>query len=105
MNEKYNCWYINFNIKKYNSIDDITHIINLLDKKMCGEEKIYGTNINVKILRYNDSHYDYICKTNILCDEKLIMEYLYFKFKQTENQIKFYNDRYGFDWYVSYTLE
>lgn len=105
MDEKYNCWYINFIIKNYNSIDDITHIINLLDEKICGEQKIYKTNINVIISRSKNLDYDYICETNIPCDEKIIIEYLDFKFKQMVNLIKFYNHNYGFDWYVSYTLE
>ena len=105
MVEKYDFWYINFSIKNYISIDDILEIINLLDKKMCGGEKIYGTNIIVEITRSTNLHYDYVCKTNISCDEKIIMEYLNYKFTQSANQIKFYNDEYGFDWYVEFELE
>ena len=105
MDEKYNYWYINFIIKNYNSIDDITHIINLLNKKMCGEQNIYETNINVIISSPYNTQSDNICRTNIHCDEKLITEYLDYKFKQMSNLIKFYNHIYGLDWYVSYTLE
>lgn len=105
MDVKYNFWYINFSIKKYISIDDILHIINLLDKKMCKEEQIYGTNIIIEITKSTNLHYDYICKTNISCDEKIIIEYLNYEFRQSENQIKFYNDEYGFNWYVEFKLK
>ena len=105
MVSKFHFWYINFSINKYNSFDDILQIIYLLDKKMCGEKKIYGTNVIVEITKVCNLHYDYICKTNIYCDKKLIIEYLNYKFTQSENQIKFYNDVYGFDWYVEFELE
>jgi len=105
MVEKLDFWYINFSIKKYISIDDILPIINLLDKKMCGEEKIYGTNVSIEITRSNNLHYDYVCKTNISCDKNFITEYLNYKFTQAQNLIKFYNDEYGFDWYVKFELE
>jgi hypothetical protein len=34
-----------------------------------------------------------------------VTNFLDYKFKQVENIIKFYNDEYGFDWYVDYELE
>lgn len=105
MDKKNNFWYINFNIKNYTSVDDIIPIIDLIDKNICKHEQIYGTNIIVKISRSTDTHFDYICTTNIKCTEKKLIEYLDYKFIQIQNQIKTYQHKYGTDWYIKYTLK
>ena len=105
MDKKCDLWYISFNIKKYNCIDDVSHIIYLLDEKMCEEEKCYETNIIFKISQSANLYYDYMCKTNIPCNEDIIIGYLDYKFTQMVNQIKFYNHEYGFDWYIDYEIE
>lgn len=105
MDEKYSYSYINFIIKKYNSIEHIIQIIRLLDEKMCGEEKFHETNTTFKISRSFNTYYDYICVINKHCDNTFIMGYLDYKFKQIVNLIKFDNRIYGLDWYVEYTLE
>lgn len=104
MNKKDNIWLINFNIKKFNKIDDVLSIINLVDEKMCTEEKIYGTNIVIKIKKSDDIQIDYICETNIDCFENIIIKFLDYKFTQMQNLIKYYNDNYGLDWYIDYVL-
>lgn len=97
-------WYIKFNIKKYIKIDDIIDIINLIDDKIIGEDIIYETNIIIKIIKSNNSQNDYICKTNIECTDKIVKDYLYLKFKQVQNLIKFYNSQFGFDWEINFEL-
>jgi len=97
-------WYINFNIKKYIKIDDILNIINLIDDKMIGEDKIYGTNVVVKIDRTINTQYDYICKTNVECEDKVVEDFLKYKFKQVQNLIKFYYSQFGFDWEINFEL-
>jgi hypothetical protein len=99
-----NFWYINFNIKKYIKIDDIIDIINLIDDKMIGNDKIYGTNIIVKIIKSTNTEYDYICKTNLECGDEIVEDFLSFKFKQVQNLIKFNNSQFGFDWEINFEL-
>lgn len=67
---------------------------------MCCEEKIFDTNI--KISRYEYSQFDYKCETNINCSKSIMIEYLNNKFNQRQNFIKFYNDRFGVNWYIKY---
>lgn len=97
-------WFIKFNIKKYLKLEHIIDIINQIDNKIIGEEKIYKTNIIVKIIKSNNTQNDYICKTNILCENIIIKDYLTFKFKQIQNLIKFYNSQFGFDWEINFEL-
>lgn len=99
-----NFWFINFNIKKYIKIVDILDIINFIDDKMICEDKIYGTDIIVKINRANNTQYVYMCKTNIKCNDRIIKDFLSFKFKQIQNLIKFYNSQFGFDWEINFEL-
>jgi len=96
--------YINFNIKKYIKIDDVVNLIELIDNKMYFKKKIYGTNIIIKISRFKNLQYDYICKTNIMCDIKIISQYIKFKFEQIEKFIKFTNNKFGYNWYIDYKL-
>lgn len=98
-------WYINFKIKKYVQIDDVSNIINLIDDKIMGEDQIFGTHIIINICQSPNTQYDYICTTNIYCSKNDVTNFLDYKFKQVENIIKFYNDEYGFDWHVDYELE
>jgi len=97
-------WYINFSICNYLKIDDILDLIRLIDDSICIQEKIYGTNINIRITRSIGTPYDYNCETNILCENKIINDYFNFKFKQIENKIKFSYDEYGDKWYISYSI-
>jgi hypothetical protein len=99
-----NIWYVNFNIKKYIKIDDVLDIIKLIDYDICSEEKLYETDIVIKINRTNYKSYDYKCETNILCDRKLIEIYLNFKFKQIENKIKFSFDEFGDEWNIDFKV-
>lgn len=97
-------WYVNFNIKKYMQIDDVLDIINLIDDKIMGDCKIYGTPITINICKSPNTHYDYICITDKYCLKNTVSKFLDYKFKQIENIIKFYHDKYGFDWYIDYKL-
>ncbi len=97
-------WYIDFNIKKYNKIDDILDIIRLIDENICFEEKIFNQNVLIKINRSKNTLHDYKCETNIPYDKKNIETYLNYKFKQIENKIKFSFDEFGDKWYIDYKL-
>jgi len=103
--KKNNFWFVNYCIKKYIYIDDVLYLINCIDKKMCFEDKIFNTNINIKISRTNNTQVDYVCELNNYCSKEEIIKYLDYKFKQTENFIKFYNHDYGLNWYIEFTIE
>ena len=102
--KKRKVWYINFNIKKYNKIDDIINIISLIDKKIIGQDNINGNEIIVKINRQNNTQYDYICKTNIVCSSDIINEFLTLKFIDVQNFVKFNNSQFGLDWEINFEL-
>lgn len=104
MIEKFNFWYVDFNIGKFNCMGDIVRIIDLLDSAMCGEEKIYNTDISVSISKLGNPYYDYMCETNIACDKNTMDKYLSHKFVQSEKSIKFINNEYGSEWNVNFTL-
>lgn len=104
MIEKFNFWYVDFNIGKFNCMDDIVRIIDLLDSAMCGKEKIYDTDISVSISKLGNSHHDYICETDIACDKNTMDKYLSCKFVQSEKSIKLSNDEYGSEWCVNFSL-
>jgi hypothetical protein len=98
-------YYINFNIKKFNIIDNTINIIRLIDEKIIElKHQIYKTNIIIKIYKISDNDFDYECITNILCSKNIIEEYLNFIFTQIQNLIKFNYIEFGFDWYIDYKL-
>lgn len=99
-----NCWYVNFNIRNYKKFDDIVKIINLVDKKMIGKEKISNSNTIINIYKIASTKYDYKCITNILYSNNDILHYLSCKFIQIENIIKSYNVEFGNNWYIDFKL-
>lgn len=105
MDEKYDYWYINIKIQQYTTIDDVVQIINLLDNAICGEEKIYQSNTIIKISKSTNYEYDYICTTDELCNKETIIKYLNSKFEYIQKFIKSSYEKYGFDWFVSWTIE
>lgn len=98
------CWFISFGIKKFIKFDDVMDIIEQLDEKICGNDKIYLTNFVVYISKSRSPCHDYICKVSKNCDKNKIINYLTYRFIQAQNQIKFYNTEYGFDWYVDWRI-
>lgn len=108
--EHNNEWYINLNIKKYKNIDDVLDIIKLVDKYMIGIENIsslenvFGGIEFIKIYKSDNPQFDYICKTIKNYSKTIILQYIYDRFEQIEEKIKFFNESFGHDWYIDFKI-
>jgi len=117
-------WKIKFTIKNYQSFENNTELIKLIDNLMIDNNLIFEPisneiNINTPLLLWSlssASNYDYYCKLNLSyidnlnpdlkkdINKNIIFSNIKNKFKSVENMIKDLYQKYSSDWYIEYKI-